>query len=393
MMKRLVFAYSLYVIAIWIFFPFFYPELNTDASRYASIGHAVYFARLPLLPVLLYFVWKSRRWKEFAASLERRLSRLPAAAVFVLVLVLLYGVVQLPFRLAGYWNARSAAISVQPFFDWLGEYALSLLLLYLAVTAVVYLSQLLMKKFQKNWWILLWVMLIPCAIFVVYVQPIWIDPLYEDFHSLREGQLRTQIQQLTGEAGIPEATLLEIGKSAKTVTYNAYVTGVFDSARVVLYDTTIEGLEQEEVLFIVAHEIGHYVLHHVYWGTAGFLVLGLLLLWMTKRLSANYLAKRQLHAHQLQAVPLFLLMLTTFQLVSQPVTLYVSREMEQHADAYALEHAPDTEAGISMFQKMQSVSKGDSDPWPIITWLRSTHPPMQDRIETIKEYAENKQKQ
>ncbi|SNZ14346.1 Zn-dependent protease with chaperone function [Terribacillus aidingensis] len=392
-MRRLVIAYSLYVIAIWIFFPLVYPELHTAASRYASIGHAVYFSRLPLLPMLLYIVWKNHRWKELAASLERRLSRLPAAAVFVLILVLLYGVVQLPFRLAGYWNARNEAISVQPFSDWLGEYALSLLLLYLAVTAVVFLSQLLMKKFPKNWWISLWVMLVPCVIFVVYVQPIWIDPLYEDFHHLREGQLRTQIQQLTAEAGIPDATLLEIGKSAETVTYNAYVTGVFDSARVVLYDTTIEGLEQEEVLFIVAHEIGHYVLHHVYWGTAGFLVLGLFLLWMTKRLSAVYLAKRKLQAHQLQAMPLFLLLLTGFQLISQPVSLYVSREMEQQADAYALEHAPDTVAGIRMFQKMQSVSQGDPDPWPIITWLRSTHPPMQDRIKTIKEYTENKQKQ
>jgi STE24 endopeptidase len=392
-MRQLVIAYSLYVIAIWIFFPFVYPELHTDVSHYASIGHAVYFSRLPLLPVLLYIVWKSQSWKVLAASLERRCFRLPAAAVFVLVLVLQYGVVQLPFRLAGYWNARNEAISVQPFVDWLREYALSLLLLYLAVTAVVYLSQLLMKKFPQKWWILLWVMLVPCAIFIVYVQPIWIDPLYEDFHRLREGELRSQIQQLTAEAGIPDATLLEVGKSAETVTYNAYVTGVFDNARVVLYDTTIEGLEQEEVLFIVAHEIGHYVLHHVYWGTAGFLVLGLLLLWMTKRLSAACLAKRKLQAHQLQAVPLFLLILTSFQLVSQPVSLYVSREMEQQADAYALEHAPDTEAGVRMFQKMQSVSKGDPDPWPIITWLRSTHPPMQDRIEKIKVHTTNKQKQ
>jgi Zn-dependent protease with chaperone function len=267
---------------------------------------------------------------------------------------------------------------------------LSLVLFYLAVTAVVFVSQILMKRFRKSWWILLWILLVPSAIFIVYVQPMWIDPLYEDFYHLPDGELRTEIEQLTSEAGIPDATLLEVDQSAKTVTYNAYVTGLFGSARVVLYDTTVDGLAQDEVLFIVAHEIGHYVLHHVYWGTAGFLVLGFVLLWVTKRLSDKFLAKRQIRAHQLRAVPLLLLIISSLQFASEPVSLYVSREMERQADAYALEHAPDAEAGIRMFQNMQQVSKGDPNPWPLFEWLRSTHPSNQERIETIESYQENR---
>jgi len=389
-MKKVLFAYAVYLLAIWSFFLLAYPDLNRDVSAYASIGHAVYFSRLPLLPIFLFAVWKDSKLQEFAASLEQRLPKLFALAVFLLLLTGLYGIVQLPFRLAGFWNARQAQISVQPFGDWAGEYLLSLLLFYLAVTAVVFLSQLLMKRFRKSWWIVLWLLLVPGAIFVVYIQPMWIDPLYEDFHPLPDGELRTDIEQLTDAAGIPDATLLEVDKSAKTVTYNAYVTGLFGSARVVLYDTTIDGLAEDEVLFIVAHEIGHYVLHHVYWGTAGFLVLGFLLLWVTKRVSDKILAKKQITAHQLQAVPLFLLILGLLQFASTPVSLYVSREMERQADDYALEHAPDTAAGIRMFEKMQEVSKGDPDPWPVFEWLRSTHPSNRDRIEKITEYEKNR---
>lgn len=389
-MKRVLLAYIIYLLAIWIFFPFIYTEWNTDVSTYASIGHAVYFSRLPLLPLFLYTVWRNENLQKTAAAMEQRLPKLVATAGYMLMLTVFYGIVQLPFRLAGYWNARQAQISVQNFGDWAGEYVLSLVLFYLAVTAVVFVSQILMKRFRKSWWILLWILLVPSAIFIVYVQPMWIDPLYEDFYHLPDGELRTEIEQLTSEAGIPDATLLEVDQSAKTVTYNAYVTGLFGSARVVLYDTTVDGLSQDEVLFIVAHEIGHYVLHHVYWGTAGFLVLGFVLLWVTKRLSDKFLAKRQIRAHQLRAVPLFLLIISSLQFASEPVSLYVSREMERQADDYALEHAPDTEAGIRMFQNMQQVSKGDPNPWPLFEWLRSTHPSNQERIETIEAYQENR---
>lgn len=389
-MKRALLAYMIYLLAIWIFFPLIYAEWNTDVSTYASIGHAVYFSRLPLLPLFLYAVWKNDMLQKTAASMELRLPKVIATASYVLLLTACYGIVQLPFRLAGFWNARQAQISIQTFGDWAGEYVLSLFLFYLAVTAVVFVSQFLMKRFRKYWWILLWILLVPSAIFVIYVQPMWIDPLYEDFYHLPDGELRTEIEQLTSEAGIPDATLLEVDKSTKTVTYNAYVTGLFGSARVVLYDTTVDGLDQDEVLFIVAHEIGHYVLHHVYWGTAGFLVLGFVLLWITKRLSDKFLAKRKISAHQLRAVPLFLLILSLLQFVSQPVSLYVSREMERQADAYALGHAPDTEAGIHMFENMQQVSKGDPNPWPLFEWLRSTHPSIQERIETIESYQEKR---
>ncbi|MFP7494822.1 M48 family metalloprotease [Terribacillus saccharophilus] len=389
-MKKVMLVYAVYLAVIWIFFPFGYPEWNRDASVYASIGHAVYFSRLPLLPIFIYVVWKNDRLQNIAAMMEHRLPKLLATAGYLLILTGLYGIVQLPFRLIGYWNARQAQTSVQPFWDWAGEYLLSLFLFYLAVTAVVYISQLLMKRFRKNWWIILWLLLVPGAIFIVYVQPIWIDPLYEDFSDLPAGELRTEIEQLTEEAVIPNATLLEVDKSAKTLTYNAYVTGVFGSARVVLYDTTIDGLNQDEVLFIVAHEIGHYVMHHVYWGTAGFLLLGFLLLWVTKKGSVKPLAKRRLSAYQLRAVPLFLLILSMLQVASEPVSLYVSREMERQADAYALVHAPDKEAGIQMFEKMQQVSKSDPNPWPVIEWLRSTHPSNQERIETIKNHEENR---
>lgn len=389
-MKRVLLAYIIYLLAVWIFFPLIYAEWNADVSTYASIGHAVYFSRLPLLPLFLYAVWRNENLQKTAAAMEHRLPKLVATAGYMLMLTVFYGIVQLPFRLAGYWNARQAQISVQNFGDWAGEYMLSLVFFYLAVTAVVFVSQILMKRFRKSWWILLWILLVPSAIFIVYVQPMWIDPLYEDFYHLPDGELRTEIEQLTSEAGIPDAALLEVDQSAKTVTYNAYVTGLFGSARVVLYDTTVDGLSQDEVLFIVAHEIGHYVLHHVYWGTAGFLVLGLVLLWLTKRLSDKFLAKRQIRAHQLRAVPLFLLIISSLQFASEPVSLYVSRAMERQADDYALEHAPDTEAGIRMFQNMQQVSKGDPNPWPLFEWLRSTHPSNQERIETIESYQENR---
>lgn len=102
---------------------------------------------------------------------------------------------------------------------------------------------------------MLWLWLIPAVIFMVFIQPVLIDPLFDDFSPLEQGNLRNEIVELTGNAGLNDVDLLVVHKSEKVSTYNAYVTGIFDNARIVIWDTMLKGMESAEILFIMAHEI------------------------------------------------------------------------------------------------------------------------------------------
>ena len=106
----------------------------------------------------------------------------------------------------------------------------------------------------------------PFTIFMMFVQPVLIDPLYNDFYPLKDKALEEQILSLADRANIPAEHVFEVDMSEKTNSLNAYVTGVGSNSRIVLWDTTLEKLTDKEILFVMAHEMAHYVEKHIYIG-------------------------------------------------------------------------------------------------------------------------------
>jgi len=102
-------------------------------------------------------------------------------------------------------------------------------------------------------------------VFAMLIQPIWIAPLFNRFEPMKNNQLEARILTLARRAGIEGGRVFEVDKSEDTKTVNAYVTGLLDSKRIVLWDTLLAKLNARQVLFVMAHEMGHYVLHHVLW--------------------------------------------------------------------------------------------------------------------------------
>src|SRR5690606_39597744 len=94
----------------------------------------------------------------------------------------------------------------------------------------------------------------------MFVQPVIIDPLYNDFFPLTNKELETKILELASRADIPADHVFEVNMSEKTNALNAYVNGIGSNSRIVLWDTTLERLSEDEILFIMAHEMGHYVM-------------------------------------------------------------------------------------------------------------------------------------
>ncbi|WP_175559255.1 M48 family metalloprotease [Sediminibacillus albus] len=398
-MKKIVTVYLIYLFIVWGYFLFFYPLSTIGDFRYAALAHAVYFAKLPIEWLLLYAIVKKGWSFAWVGYIERRVNKKwMQTLLYSLVLVMVYETIRLPFNLLWLWISRREGTSSQSLANWLYELGLNSLFFWLVLSAGIYAAMLLIKRY-KRWWLGLWLIFLPAVIFIMYIQPVWIDPLYEDFSVMEPGPLRTAIEDLTENAGLEDATLLQVDMSEKTTTFNAYVTGIMGNARIVLWDTTLNGMPQDEILFILSHEIGHYIMHHVYAGVAGYLVLSLLLMYLAAvvyRLFWRNIENKHLFRskHDLRAVPVLLLVFSLLLSAAQPVSLYVSRQIEQSADWYAIKNTENLQAGISSFRRMAEQSKSDIDPVFWVKWLRFSHPPIQERIDRIeKELSERETNQ
>ncbi|HVB40028.1 MAG TPA: M48 family metalloprotease [Terriglobales bacterium] len=228
------------------------------------------------------------------------------------------------------------------------------------------------------WWLKLWVVMAAAVVVAVAVEPVVIEPLFNDFTPVRNAALRTDIEALARRAGIPHAHIYEMDASRQSAHTNAYVVGILGSQRIVLYDTMIARQPPAEIEFVVGHEIGHYVLHHL-WKGVGFTVALLLgwfaiMGWIFPRLS------RGESGADVAALPLVLLILVTLVYLSAPVTNGFSRWEEHQADAYGLRLTPAPCAAVASFVREERTDLIYPDPpgW-MVEWFFN-HPDQQERI-------------
>ena len=266
----------------------------------------------------------------------------------------------------------------------------------LAVTAVVaalflWVPFLLLARSPRRWWLWTGLLTLPFAVAGTIVKPIWIDPLFHEFGPMKDKALEAKILALAGRAGIEGGRVFEVDMSRDTKTVNAYVTGLFGSKRIVLWDTLLARLDERETLAVMGHEMGHYVLNHVAWGVSLATLGSLALLFLVDR-SGRGLVRRFRDRFgfdrlaDVAAVPLMLLLLNVFNLAGAPVQLAVSRVMEHEADRFGLEITRTNRSAATSFVKLQHENLSNPRPgWLFVLW-RASHPPIGDRIDFCNAY-------
>ncbi|QGH35695.1 M48 family metalloprotease [Gracilibacillus salitolerans] len=382
-MQKIIIGYIIYILTIFLYFYFLYPLTSFSDTRYGALAHAFFFAMWPLQLLMLYFLLKKT---DIMKKLEQIRSEIKKVLLYVTLLTILDYLIHFPFRFFWYRITVEEGVRTQGFLSWFTEHLLSKGMFWLSLFLIIIITRAVIKRWPKIWGVILWLLAIPVVLFVVFVQPIWIDPLFDDFYLLDEGELREEIETLTADAGISDATLLVVNKSEKVSTYNAYVTGILDHARIVLWDTTIAGMEQSEILFIMAHEIAHYIYHHVYWGIGLYLLLTLLVLVVLQRWTRSWKS-----VYSFPSLTKLLWITVAILMLMQPLSLWVSRQMERQADQYAINQTEDLYPARTSYQLLAEQSKADISPAPWIVWFRSSHPSIADRIARIEEEIQNRE--
>ncbi len=377
------------------------PEKYQKAIAYSRAGYRLYFLSVFWnLAILLFLLYSGffAKLRDFAESRTRGHSF--QAAIIVPLLFALLALLHLPIRL--YWHHLSLYYqqSIEPWAPWLWDWTKAQLLEIGLALLVVTLLFALIRSRPRSWWLFAWLGAIPLSLFLGFITPWYVDPLFNNFRPLQEShpQLVQSIGELSRRAGIPISPdrMFLMDASAKTNAINAYVTGLGASKRIVIWDTSIRKTRPEELLFIVGHEMGHYVLGHVVKGFAYFLALLFVALFFAHRL-LQWAISRWGSAWGIRgqsdwaALGILLLLLNVMSFFGEPVGNAISRIQEHAADAYGLQliqgFFPNAnEVAAHSFQVLGEEDLDDPDPPKfIVLWLYS-HPPLNDRLQFARNF-------
>jgi STE24 endopeptidase len=359
--------------------------------------------------VVLWVMLRGRfgaRLRDWAGRASRW--RFLQAVIVMSLFVLALECAQLPFELYQHHVGLKYGLSVQHWGSWLGDWGKSLLLGCIFASILGWILYAIIRRSPRRWWFYFWVALIPVVIFVMFVEPVWIEPMFNKYEPLTDhhADLVAQIERVVRRAGmdIPPQRMYEMKASEKTTTLNAYVTGFGATKRVVVWDTTMQHMTTPETLFVFGHEMGHYVLGHIPKEIAIDLSVLLVLFYIGFRL-ANGLLTRYGGRFGIRtmadwaSLPMLVLILFLLTFLATPVFSGVSRYFEHQADQYGLEviHGlvPDVPRTAALsFQQLGEVSLDYpyvNKFWEFWAW---DHPTIRDRmifVQTYDPWAEGKQ--
>jgi len=370
-------------------------ERYQKAVSYSRAGYFLYFISYFVSVAILLLILRlgiAAKFRDIAEAISDK--KWAQCLIFVPLLILLTDLFDLPLRI--YWHALSLRYqqSIQHWGSWLVDWAKEEALSVGLAVLLVFILTLAMRKSPRRWWFYFWLAALPILLFFFFISPWFIDPLFNHFEPLAKGhpQLVESIVTITYRAGvpIPRNRMFLMKASEKTNQINAYVTGIGASKRVVIWDTTIQKTSTDEALFILGHELGHYVLGHIAAGFLFFAVSLLLALYVMYR-ALHWSLQRWGHEWKIQgpedwaAIAVLLLWLEVLSFISSPIVNGFSRMQEHAADVYGLEviHGlvPNSEeVAAHGFQVLGELDLSDPNPPPFITFWLYSHPPLAERL-------------
>lgn len=298
-------------------------------------------------------------------------------------LSLLGAVAALPLGWSSQRVRRTEGLSGQDWWSWLGDRGTGLAVTWV-LTSIVLLAVIgLARRASRTW--PLWAALAAASLAMVgsFAYPVVVEPLFNNFSSMEDGSLRSEILALAAREGVEIDDVLVADASRRTTTLNAYVSGFGSTRRVVVYDTLLTGLPQEQIEVIVAHELAHTSHRDVLTGTTlaalgsafGVGLLGLLFSrrGLPGRAGADGLGDPRV-------VPLLLALTTVGALLASPVESTISRAVEARADRTSLEVTGEHDTFVAMQRELALRRLADPTPPAWSQFWFGTHPTTLQRI-------------
>ncbi|MDR0864009.1 MAG: M48 family metallopeptidase [Candidatus Symbiothrix sp.] len=267
--------------------------------------------------------------------------------------------------------------------DWFKGILLSIVIGGLILTAVLYIYQ----YTEEYFWLLAWALISGFSLLMSLFYSEWIVPLFNKQTPLEAGELRDAIETFAQKAGFELTDIYVMDGSKRTTKANAYFTGMGKKKRIVLFDTLISELDTDEIVAVLAHEIGHYKKKHVVYS----MILSVITTGITLFILSLFLGSVPLAEALGGRIPSFHLGLIGFSFLFTPISELtglvfnlISRKNEYQADAYAAQFGLG-KALISGLEKLSVKSLSNLNPHPLVVFWHYSHPTLLQRIARIKQ--------
>ncbi len=324
----------------------------------------------------------SRRMRELA----QRVAKKPflTTMLYVTLWVAVMFVLDLPLTIyADFVREHQYGLSTQTFGAWFGERLIALGLQFLFVPLLIAVLYAAVRRAGARWWIWAGAIVLVTSIFIGIVAPVVISPLFNDYTPLPPGRVRDEVMSLARANRIPADDVYVVDQSRQTTRISANVQGLFGTTRISLNDNLLERTSLEEIRLVMAHEMGHYVLHH----SQRLLIYSTLLITL-----AFFVLHRSFDGAlgrwgsrwgitdrgDPAGLPLAVLILAVFMTVMTPVLATIVRQAEAEADAFAINAAREPHGFATVALRLSTYRKLKPTPLEEVTFY--DHPSGYDRV-------------
>jgi STE24 endopeptidase len=244
-----------------------------------------------------------------------------------------------------------------------------------------------MESMGDSWWLYAWGVVTFFSIFTAWAYPTFIAPVFNKFRPVDSGELKEGIANLAAKIGFRMSGVFIMDASKRSSHGNAYFTGLFGKKRIVLFDTLVDSMAPDEVIAVLAHELGHFKLKHVQWTLVrGILTTGaiLFLLSLCLPMEEFYRAFHFDGISNYAALIVFGMWFGIVEFLLQPLENYLSRTHEFQADAFARSHLGSGEKLAAALLKLREKSHVMPITHPLYSGFYYSHPPLIERLAALR---------
>jgi STE24 endopeptidase len=324
-------------------------------------------------------------------TVSLNLSFILSGIVFFILLTYAETLISIPFSLYSTFKIENKyGFNTMTFKLWLNDMVKSLLISTILMSLVIAIGLLIIQKFPGSWWFLVWCFFLVFGIFMMYISPYLIEPLFHKFTPIEDKELESDIRTLMEKAGIKVNRIFKMDASKRTKHTNAYFTGIGKVKRIVLYDTLVEKMDHNEVLAVLAHEAGHWKKKHLLKSIIAAESIALIATYISYRMLQSDFLLTLFHIEQGSFFAKVIILGFLGSIVSfpfSPVFNYFSRRHEDEADKYSYEITGNKGSMISTLVKLSKDNLSNLHPHPLYALFHYSHPPVLERIRRIRELA------
>ena len=361
---------------------------HTKAAAYTSAKTKINIVGLIVQALFLYLITLGGWINEFNSIISAYFSsEIIQGVALILIIMILSSLIELPLGLYKTFivdekfgfNKMTLSLFISDLFK---QSMVSLII----VVPVIYVALWIFGNLGESWWIWLWVFFSIFNVVMLAVYPLYIAPLFNKFNPMMDKELKSKIEILLKKCGFKSDGLFVMNGSLRSTHGNAYFTGFGKAKRIVFFDTLLERLTHNEILAVLAHELGHFAHNHVKKRIFALFLISFVGLYLLDFLKTNewfYFGLGVTEQSNATALLLFVLISPLVLFFIRPIMAFYSRKNEYEADAYACKYTPASDLKNSLI-KLYRDNASTLTPDSLYSAFYDSHPPAIARISALE---------